>query len=220
MIITEIEFKDLHLKVRISEFEELVYDKKILPMYINPTLLKEVLARKSNKYRVETLNPNNNVNFKVITFNQIIEELTNRINKVAKFLDFYYYSEPSQTFVRENLKYVNTEKNEIIKLKKEIKNASDRLKILKLKSDRAPANKNKQYSYKSRLVAGAGGKKIDKGKKNINLQPSAALRDPNLTFGEVGTRSARAKDINLMNQINKKIITKCKGALSKLEDKG
>ena len=43
MILTEIKIK--HLKVRISEFEDLIFDKNILPIFTTPSILKEVEAR-------------------------------------------------------------------------------------------------------------------------------------------------------------------------------
>jgi len=42
MILTEIK----HLNVRISEFEDPIFDKNILPVFITPLILKEVEARK------------------------------------------------------------------------------------------------------------------------------------------------------------------------------
>ena len=63
MILTEIKIK--HLKVRISEFEEPIFDKNILPIFTTPLILKEVAARKRSKYKIETLNPEKKLTFKI-----------------------------------------------------------------------------------------------------------------------------------------------------------
>jgi len=91
MIITEIK----HLNVRISEFEEPVFDANILPIFITPLILKEVDARKKSKYKIETLNPEKKLTFKIVSFNKIVEELAVRINKIAIDLEQYYYIDPS-----------------------------------------------------------------------------------------------------------------------------
>jgi len=59
MIITEIK----HLNVRISEFEDPIFDDNILPVFTTPLVLKEVEARKKSKYKIETLNPEKKINF-------------------------------------------------------------------------------------------------------------------------------------------------------------
>ena len=64
MILTEIK----HLNVQISEFEEPIYDQNILPIFITPLILKEVEARKQSKYRIQTLNLNKKLNYKVVKF--------------------------------------------------------------------------------------------------------------------------------------------------------
>lgn len=91
MILTEIK----HLNVRISEFEEPIFDKNILPVFITPLILKEVEARKKSKHKIETLNPAKKLNFKVVSFNEIVEELAARINKIAIDLEPHYFIDPS-----------------------------------------------------------------------------------------------------------------------------
>jgi len=91
MIITEIK----HLNVRISVFEDPIFDENILPVFITPLILKEVEARKKSKYKIETLNPEKKLTFKIVSFNKIVEELAARINKIAIDLEPYYFSDPS-----------------------------------------------------------------------------------------------------------------------------
>jgi len=59
MILTEIK----HLNVRISEFEEPIFDQNILPIFITPLILKEVEIRKKSKHKIETLNPEKKIKF-------------------------------------------------------------------------------------------------------------------------------------------------------------
>jgi hypothetical protein len=91
MILTEIK----HLNVRISEFEDPIFDKNILPVFITPLILKEVEARKKSKHKIETLNPDKKLNFKVVSFNEIVKELATRINKIAIDLEPHYFIDPS-----------------------------------------------------------------------------------------------------------------------------
>lgn len=91
MIITEIK----HLNVRISEFEDPIFDKNILPVFITPLILKEVEARKRGKYKIETLNPDKKLTFRIVPFNEIVEELAARINKIAIDLEPHYFIDPS-----------------------------------------------------------------------------------------------------------------------------
>jgi hypothetical protein len=91
MIITEIK----HLNVRISIFEDPIFDKKILPIFTTPLILKEVEARQKSKYKIETLNPENKLNFKKVPFNKIVEELAARINKIAINLEPHYFIDPT-----------------------------------------------------------------------------------------------------------------------------
>ena len=91
MIITEIK----HLNVRISEFEDPIFNKKILPMFSIPQILKEIAAKKNSKYKIETLNPEKKLTFKIVSFNEIVEELANRINEIAVDLEPYYFIDPS-----------------------------------------------------------------------------------------------------------------------------
>lgn len=91
MILTEIK----HLNVRISEFEEPIFDKNILPVFITPLILKEVAARKRSKYKIETLNPEKKLTFRIVPFNEIVEELAARINKIAIDLEPHYFIDPS-----------------------------------------------------------------------------------------------------------------------------
>lgn len=93
MILTEIKIKDLN--VRISEFEDPIFDKNILPVFTTPLILKEVSARKRSKYKIETLNPEKKLIFKVVSFNEVVEELAARINKIAVDLEPHYYIDPS-----------------------------------------------------------------------------------------------------------------------------
>ena len=93
MIITEIKIK--HLKIRISEFEDLIFDKNILPMFTTSSILKEVEAKKISKYKIETLNPNKKLTFKVVTSYEIIENLISKINKISIDLEPFYYTDPS-----------------------------------------------------------------------------------------------------------------------------
>jgi len=91
MILTEIK----HLNVRISEFEEPIFDKNILPVFITPFILKEVAARKKSKYKIETLNPEKKLTFRIVPFNEIVEELAASINKIALDLEPHYFIDPS-----------------------------------------------------------------------------------------------------------------------------
>ena len=93
IIIAEIKIK--HLKVRISEFEDIIFDKNILPIFTTSSLIKEVESRKSSIYNIETLNPNKKLTFKVVSFNEIIEDLTSKINKISIDLEPFYYTDPS-----------------------------------------------------------------------------------------------------------------------------
>ena len=136
MIITELKIKNL--KVRISEFEELIFDKNILPIFTTPAILKEVDAKKINKYKIETLNSQKKLTFKIITFNEIIEDLAFKFNKIAINLEPFYYTDPSKFNsldykVKENLP--KSEKNKLLRTKTKVlnikfKNNNYNLKIL------------------------------------------------------------------------------------------
>ena len=91
MVITEIK----HLNVRISHFEDYIFDKNILPIFTTPLILKEVDARKKSKYKIETLNPEKKLTFKIASFNKIIEELAARINLIAIDLEPHYFIDPA-----------------------------------------------------------------------------------------------------------------------------
>ena len=91
MTITEIK----HLNVRISQFENINFDDRLLPIFTTPLILKEVDARKKSKYKIETLNPEKKLTFRIVTFFEIVEELAARINKIAIDLEPHYYIDPS-----------------------------------------------------------------------------------------------------------------------------
>jgi len=108
MIITEIK----HLNVRISVFEDPIFDANILPIFKTPLILKEVAARKKSKYKIETLNPEKKLTFKVVSFYEIVEELAARIDKIAIDLEPHYFIDPSDFNslpykVRQNLENKN-----------------------------------------------------------------------------------------------------------------
>jgi len=126
MILTEIKIKDL--KVRISEFEDPIFDKNILPVFTTPLILKEVAARKRSKYKIETLNPEKKLTFKIVSFNEIVEELAVRINKIAVDLEPYYYIDPSDyNSLPYKVKDI-MDKYKLIEEVKEIEDASFRIK--------------------------------------------------------------------------------------------
>jgi hypothetical protein len=123
MIITEIK----NLNVRISEFEEPIFDKNILPVFITPLILKEVAARKKSKYKIETLNPEKKLTFRIVPFNEIVEELAARINKIAIDLEPHYFIDP---FYYNSLPFevrAILNKNTLIDEKKVIAEASFRI---------------------------------------------------------------------------------------------
>jgi len=123
MIITEIK----NLNVRISEFEEPIFDKNILPVFITPLILKEVAARKKSKYKIETLNPEKKLTFRIVPFNEIVEELAARINKIAIDLEPHYFIDP---FYYNSLPFevrAIINKNTLIDEKKVIAEASFRI---------------------------------------------------------------------------------------------
>lgn len=91
MVITEIK----HLNVRISQFEDNIFDKNILPIFTTPLILKEVDARKKSRYKIETLNPEKKLTFKIVSFNKIVEELAARINQIAIDLEPHYFIDPT-----------------------------------------------------------------------------------------------------------------------------
>ena len=135
MIISEIKIK--HLKVRISEFEELIFDKNILPIFTTPAILKEVDAKKINKYKIETLNSQKKLTFKIITFNEIIEDLAFKFNKIAINLEPFYYTDPSKFNsldykVKENLP--KSEKNKLLRTKTKVLNIKFKNKNYNLKN--------------------------------------------------------------------------------------
>ena len=124
MIITEIK----HLNVRISEFEDSIFDENILPVFSTPLILKEVAARKKSKYKIETLNPEKKLTFRIVSFNEIVEELAARINKIAIDLEPHFFIDPSEPNslpykVRQIL-----DENKLIDEKKEIEEAIRRIK--------------------------------------------------------------------------------------------
>lgn len=124
MIITEIK----HLNVRISEFEDPIFDDNILPVFTTPLVLKEVEARKKSKYKIETLNPEKKLTFKIVSFNKIVEELAARINKIAIDLEPHYFIDPSDP---KSLPYEvkqNLNKKNLIDETKEIEEAILRIK--------------------------------------------------------------------------------------------
>lgn len=117
MILTEIK----HLNVRISEFEEPIFDQNILPIFITPLILKEVEIRKKSKHKIETLNPEKKLNFRSVSINVIVEELAARINKIALDLEPNYFIDPSyynslpydvRSFLKKNT--LKDEKKEVV----------------------------------------------------------------------------------------------------------
>ena len=143
MIISEIKIK--HLKVRISEFEDLIFDKNILPIFTTPSILKEVDERKLNKYKIETLNPQKKLTFKVVSFNEIIEELTYKINKIAIDLEPFYYTDPSDFNSLNNKIKEILSKNKLIEDKINIKNAKARI-------NKSTINKKKLILYAKKIA--------------------------------------------------------------------
>lgn len=131
MILTEIKIKDLN--VRISEFEDPIFDKNILPVFTTPLILKEVAARKRSKYKIETLNPEKKLTFKVVSFNEVVEELAARINKIAVDLEPHYYIDPSDyNSLPHKVKEI-MDKFKLWEEKIEVINASKRVKISTIK---------------------------------------------------------------------------------------
>lgn len=129
MILTEIK----HLNVRISEFEDPIFDNNILPVFITPLILKEVEARKKSKHKIETLNPEKKLTFRTVSFNEIVEELAARINKIALDLEPHYYIDPSHynSLPYEVRAILN--KNTLKDEKKEIAEASYRIALSTLR---------------------------------------------------------------------------------------
>lgn len=124
MIITEIK----QLNVRISEFEDPIFDNNILPVFTTPLILKEVDARKKSKYKIETLNPNKKLTFRIVSFNEIVEQLAARINKIAIDLEPHYFIDPSYSnSLPYNVREFLNKKN-LIDETKEIKEAVLRVK--------------------------------------------------------------------------------------------
>lgn len=133
MIITEIK----KLNVRISVFEDPVFDENILPVFTTPLILKEVAARKKSKYKIETLNPEKKLTFRIVSFNEIIAKLSARINKIAIKLEPHYYIDPSYPNslpykVKQNLDIKNkiNETKEIEEALLRVTNSTVRGKIL------------------------------------------------------------------------------------------
>jgi hypothetical protein len=241
MIITEIKIKDL--KVRISEFEDLIFDKNILPIFTTPSILREVDAKKLNKYKIETLNPQKKLTFKIVSFNEIIEELAYKINKIAIDLEPFYYADPSDfNSLNHKIKEILSQKK-LIEDKINIENAKVRIKKSTIKKKKlilyakkfAAVNKilKKKSRYNKYKL------NYNKFKVNNNIFNTAEkilikkinLNDlnPIFKFNKLfNYRFLNLEYINLFNKnnyINKLIlfsglIPTSKGALMLLEDSG
>ena len=93
IIVADLKIKNL--KVRISEFEDIYFEKEIYPLFTTSSLIKEVVSRKTSLYKIETINPDNKLTYKVVTTYEIIENLISKINKISTDLEPFYYTDPS-----------------------------------------------------------------------------------------------------------------------------
>ena len=100
-------------------------------MFSTPQILKEIAAQKNSKYKIETLNPEKKLTFKIVSFNEIVEQLANRINEIAVDLEPYYFIDPSDYNSLTNKIKVVLNKSNLIENKKLKKSLLKQPKISK-----------------------------------------------------------------------------------------
>jgi Mitochondrial ribosomal protein (VAR1) len=202
MILTEIKIKDLN--VRISEFEDPIFDKNILPIFTTPLILKEVAARKRSKYKIETLNPEKKLTFKVVSFNEVVEELAARINKIAVDLEPHYYIDPSDyNSLPLKVKEI-MDKFKLWEERIEVINASKRVKISTIK--------------KKKLILYASSRKKETIRPILNKKDILNYINFDFKFDHLNSSEGEVavNDLFLFSGW----IPKSKGALMLLEDQG
>lgn len=70
----------LILKITKNENININIDRRILPLFSTPILLKKINEKKRNKYNYNIINPKNKLNYKIITLKKILEIFLKGIN--------------------------------------------------------------------------------------------------------------------------------------------
>jgi hypothetical protein len=76
-----------------NEYSELNIDKRMLPLFSTPLLLKKLNDQKRNKYNLDNLNPQKKLTYKVISLNEILEIYLKGINLYKLNLNNYLLKE-------------------------------------------------------------------------------------------------------------------------------
>ena len=65
--------KNLNINIIKNDYNERFIDKRILPLFKNPIILKQLNEKKRNKYNIILNNQDQNLNFRLITLKEILE---------------------------------------------------------------------------------------------------------------------------------------------------
>jgi len=72
-----------------NDYKDIIIDKRMLPLFKTPVILKKLSEKKRNKYNINLINPNKNLNKKIITLKEILEIFLKGIN-IYKFKLTHY----------------------------------------------------------------------------------------------------------------------------------
>ena len=108
--------KNLNINITKNDYNEIFIDKRILPLFKTPIILKQLNEKKRNKYNIILKNQDQNLKFRLITLKEILDIFLKGI---------YLYSYNLNNYLK---KYNNKElilqlkKDEIYKLNNSVSN--------------------------------------------------------------------------------------------------
>ena len=106
-------YKTHHIDVNYSNWPEINLDKRILPLFTTPLLLKKRLERKVNKYKFEVIDSKrkNNLNYKIVNFSQILNVLVTKVITFGYEIDYNLKYNENKVFLVKQIKEMNESAN-------------------------------------------------------------------------------------------------------------
>ena len=65
--------KNLNIDITKNDYKDIIIDKRFLPLFKTPIILKQLNEKKRNKYNIILKNQGQNLNFRIITLKEILE---------------------------------------------------------------------------------------------------------------------------------------------------
>ena len=72
--------KNININLTKNEYNDLIIDKRILPLFKTPVILKQLNEKKRNKYNINITNQSPNFSFKLISLNEILSIFLKGLN--------------------------------------------------------------------------------------------------------------------------------------------